>query len=367
MPLAPIKKLTPKKDPAPVTKPKVVKKITPAGKKSIVIDGESDKAVVTKKAPVAVSASELAIRNMHEQYMTNIAAYAAEHKTGPMKPPTLPKIKPPEDGEEPRPKPRRGRQLQPFEAELYAWIVERQREKLEGRLSDWMTEQLAVYAWDWWHWDPSMYNHYAALRQLAAFRREHGHMPRTFRPGAGAEALPNERALSMWVNRCRGMYRRGTLPDELRDSVENIMNEAGEDVWVWDTALQKHKTMINKIVEYYTATGEMPKKVTGTDDESREQRAMAAWCTARRTDKRKDRLDAVILAAIEESLPGFEWDVPRSGAKPRSAKKVADDGPVVKKRGSRQKKVTIVEPADDEEAPEGPPDIDADDVAAFEQ
>lgn len=379
MPLAPIKKLTPKKDPAPeeeapvvATKPKIVKKIAPGAKKTVVI-GEPDevkKVVVTKKAPVAVSASELAIQKMHKQYMANIAAYAAEHKTGPMKPPTLPKIKPPEDGEEPRPKPRRGRQLQPFEAELYAWIVERQREKLEGRLSDWMAENIAAQEWDWWHWDPSMYNHYAALWQLAAFRREHGHMPRTFRPGAGAEALPNERSLAMWVNRCRGMYRRGTLPDELRDSVQMIMAHVGEDPWVWDTALQKHKTMINKIVEYHNATGEMPKKVAGTDDEAREQRAMAAWCTARRTDKRKDRLDAVILTAIEESLPGFEWDVPRSGAKPRSAKKaaVADDGaPVVKKRGGRQKKVTIVEPADEEEAPEGPPDMDADDAAAFGQ
>lgn len=390
MPIGPIKKLTPKKDPVPepadeppvIVKPKtVVKKVvkpTAAAAAPEPVEIKKKVVVTTKKKPATtaaatdpapLTATEIAYRKFHEQYFANINEYAAEHKTGPMKAPSLPKIKPPEEGEEAPPRPRRGRQLHPFEGELYAWVVERQREKLEGRLSDWMTEQLAAHAWDWWHWDPAMYNHYAALKQLAAFRQEHGHLPRTFRPGAGAEALPNERSLAMWVNRCRGMYRRGTLTDELREAVETIMVAAGEDKWIWDTALQKHKTMINKIVEYHNATGEMPKKVTGTDDEAREQRAMAAWCTARRTDKRKDRLDSAILEAIEESLPDFEWDVPRSAAKPRSGKKAAaadaDVAAAPKRRGGR-KKVVVVDEEDAPVEPEGPPDMDAGDAAAFD-
>lgn len=283
------------------------------------------------------------IKANHIWFITHIDKHVWTAKTGPMKPSPVPRLKKTDEDAAPADKPkRRGRITEPFESEMYAWICERLRENAEERMEPWLKTEIDKHEWKWLHWNISMYNDYAALHQLAAFRVEHGHLPRATRPGSGGDALPYEKNLGRWISKWRNAFRKDKLPEEFVEDLQTVMLDSGEDDWIWDPVMQKHRECIDKLVDFVNSTGNWPK--------AKDDKVLAQWITARRLDKRKERLSAELAGMIEEHFTDFPWESPRSAKKPTSS---------AKKPGRKSKAKTAAEDSE-EEAP--PPEWDSDDA-----
>lgn len=292
----------------------------------------------------------------HMWFITHIDKHVEETKTGPMKPSPVPRPKKVIDEDavpDAKPK-RRGRITGPFEPEMYSWICERIRENTEERMEPWLETEIAKHKWTWLHWNIGMYNDYAALHQLAAFRVEHGHLPRTIRPGSGGDALPHEKILGRWISKWRNAFKKDKLPEEFVEHLQAVMLDSGEDIWVWDPIMQKHRECIDKLVDFVNTTGNWPKGARGTSDEAKEEKMLAQWITARRLDKRKERLSTELSNMIEEHFTDFPWESPRSAKKPASETKSSN------KKPGRKTKSKVKETTDEDAVETAPPEWNSD-------
>ena len=181
------------------------------------------------------------------------------------------------------------------EYSLAVWIVNRRRDKANGKLTIEKVERIETLFKDWWSWDPFADEFESTLQKLDLFYKEHDEAPKNH------GKLDNEKFLSERITRFRRDKANGKLTIEKVERIETLF----KDWWSWDPFADGFENSLQKLDLFYKEHGESPKPNGKRDNEH----SLAVWARNRRKDKMTGKLTTEKIQCIETFLKDWwSWD-----------------------------------------------------------